>query len=174
MAIIALSGYGKSGKNQVAEYIQQLQPHRQWKVRGFASKLREVGELLTGIPAKHFDNQEFKDRPLPGWGMTVREFLQRLGTDAIRTGLHQDAWVMALFSDYREYDNWIITDCRFPNEAKMVSDYGGKVVRINRTGFGPVNNHPSETAIDDWDFDAIIENNGTLEDLKESARILMS
>lgn len=32
--------------------------------------------------------------------MTVREFLQRLGTEAIRDWLHQDAWVNALMSDY--------------------------------------------------------------------------
>ena len=32
--------------------------------------------------------------------MTVREFLQKLGTEAIRVGLHTDAWANALFADY--------------------------------------------------------------------------
>ena len=173
MSIIALSGYAKSGKSQVAQYIQELQPHRNWKIKGYSQKLKEIAGLMTGIPAELFESQQVKQQQLPGWGMTVRDFLQKLGTEAIRDGLHPDAWVMALFSDYHEQDNWIITDCRFHNEAEMVEKFGGKIVRVNRTGVHPVNGHPSETSMDDWDFDHIIENNGTLEDLKESSRILI-
>lgn len=33
--------------------------------------------------------------------MTVREFLQRIGTDAMRVGLHENTWVNALFADYK-------------------------------------------------------------------------
>jgi hypothetical protein len=174
MSIIAISGYAKSGKSQVAQYIQELQPHKNWKIKGYSQKLKEIAGLMTSIPADIFESQQGKQLQLPGWGMTVREFLQKLGTEAIRDNLHKDAWVMSLFSDYRNYDNWIITDCRFHNEADMVKNLGGTIVRVNRTGVHPLNFHPSETSMDDWDFDHIIENNGTLEDLKESSRILMT
>lgn len=56
------------------------------------------------------------------------------------------------------YPNWIITDCRFPNEAQAIKDRGGIVIRIDRPGFTPVNLHPSETSLDDWDFNYKIAN----------------
>ena len=31
-----------------------------------------------------------------------------------------------------EYPNWIITDCRFPNEAKAIKDRDGISIRVNR------------------------------------------
>jgi hypothetical protein len=109
--------------------------------------------------------------------MTVREFLQLLGTDGLRNGLHENVWVNALFADYTcthadqapnglDCDNWIITDCRFHNEAKAVKDRGGVVIRINRPGVSAVNAHPSETSLDDWtSFDAVINNDGSKIDL---------
>lgn len=176
--IIALNGYAKVGKDEIANIIRSLHPI--WEVKKFAGKLKQVATLLTGI--KDLENQSTKASSLgPEWGnMTVRDLLQRLGTDAVRDGLHPDAWVNALMADYRcvpadrapngfDCPNWIITDCRFPNEAKAVKRFGGKVIRVNRPGIGPINNHPSEIALDDWDFDAVIENDGTLEDLKYKA-----
>ena len=67
--------------------------------------------------------------------------------------------------------NWIITDVRFPNEAQAIKDRGGIVIRVNRldvdkftTNF-PQTLHPSETALDDYKFDHVIDNNGSLEEL---------
>lgn len=177
--IIALNGYAKVGKDEIANIIRSLHPI--WEVKKFAGKLKQVATLLTGIT--DLENQSTKASSLgPEWGnMTVRDLLQRLGTDAVRDGLHPDAWVNALMADYKtesfsgyigdtrfdiDASHWIITDCRFPNEAKAVKRFGGKVIRVNRTGIGPVNNHLSETALDNWNFDAVIENDGTLQDLK--------
>jgi hypothetical protein len=161
--------------------------------------------LLTGIPLVKFEDQEFKEQLMPlDWVeqwvegttkyyklMKVRDFLQRLGTEAVRDGLHKNAWVNALMSDYvinKEYWNdiangrdigdgypsWIITDCRFPNEFKAIKDKGGIVIRINRDGIKPINAHPSEIALDDFNFDYVIENNGSLEDLKESVNFILN
>jgi hypothetical protein len=207
------------------EYFELGYEQHTWEVKKFAYKLKQIASLLTGIPVEKFEDQEFKKTYLgPEWNynyrlpresleqemiyyeerrMTVREFLQKLGTEAIRDGLHTNAWVNALFADYKrtfligeleidrleeiakergEYPNWIITDCRFPNEAQAIKDRGGIVVRINRDKNGlsvksptgtsydtrssqVTNLHPSETSLDDWNFDYIIENNGTIEAL---------
>lgn len=82
--------------------------------------------------------------------LTPRKLLQLLGTECGRS-IHPNIWINSLFSDYigkrdleevkgKEvfrllpdmYPNWIITDCRFPNEAKAVKDRGGLIIRINR------------------------------------------
>jgi hypothetical protein len=194
MAIIALSGYAKSGKNTVATIIQYLLTHSPihnlesvvknydvngwwlegesgWQQKGFADKLKQVAYILTGVPAENFSDQDFKLTNLPpqwsnhGMPMTVREFLQKLGTDALRDGLHPNTWVNALMSEYKPESKWIITDCRFINEANAVKKENGIIVRVNRPGIVPVNSHASETGMDGYEFDHVIDNYGNFNDL---------
>lgn len=156
MNLIGLSGYMQSGKTTVGEIIQGFDP--EWEIKGFSHKLKQIASLLTGIPWKTFEDQGFKNSYLgKEWdfnsGTTqykVRDFLQQLGTEAIRDVIHENAWVNALFADYKEimnsttsdagymewgngeYPKWVIADVRFPNEAKAIKDRGGIIVRINR------------------------------------------
>lgn len=169
--IIALCGYAKSGKDTVADIVKTNYPS--FKNMKFSGKLKVIAGILTGIEPALFESQYVKNYHFEGWGMTGRELLQRLGTDAIRDGLHKDAWVNALMSDYHQYEDWIITDCRFKNEAKAVKEFGGYVVRVVRDGVGPVNGHPSETELDDWHPDFELRNDGTLEQLKDNTISLM-
>lgn len=186
-----------------------------WKVKKFAEKLKQVASLLTGIPREKFEDQEFKKSLLgPEWNimldhysgadpvkyhgkqespMTVRLFLQKLGTEAIRNGVHTNAWVNALMSEYKpnrvmksdgpaswyeegtEFPNWIITDCRFPNEAQAIREKGGLVIRVNRGTANSVlrgdgmwvqqQGHPSETSLDDYTFDYVLDNSGDINHL---------
>jgi hypothetical protein len=165
------------------KHNQDFSRYTDWEIKKWAGKLKTIASILTGIPEQKFEDQDFKKTELPsqwdrqfytegsGWlhrPMLVREFLQMLGTDGLRTGLHENTWVNALMSDYRSIDynddeqpqlpNWIITDTRFPNEAQAIKDAGGIVIRIDRPGINAVNAHPSETSLDDWSFDYKIAN----------------
>ena len=128
--------------------------------------------------------------------LTPRELLQIIGTECIRDKVHPNAWVNALFADYKYeihrsevptraagfidqhvYPNWIITDMRFPNELEAVKSRGGITIRVNRpyttvvggngipATFNQNQFHPSETALDNAEFDYTIENNSSIEDL---------
>lgn len=87
------------------------------------------------------------------------------------------------------YSNWIITDVRFPNELQAVKERQGINIRIERPtsyetyGLDIVDlskneivhsyrkeEHPSETALDNAEFDYTINNNGTIEDLIEQVK----
>ena len=117
--------------------------------------------------------------------LTVRMLLQWLGTEVGRV-IHRNFWVNALFADYRKNykltddtmdspvakykaPNWIITDMRFPNELEAIKQHGGITIRINRRSIENVihddNEHPSETALDNAEFDYVIDNNGTIQEL---------
>jgi dephospho-CoA kinase len=82
---------------------------------------------------------------------------------------------------YREprYPNWIITDCRFPNEAKAIKDRGGILIRVNRPRYGNsmvalATAHESETALDGYEkWNYIIDNNGTIEELIEKVKQIL-
>ena len=121
MAIISITGKIGSGKDTAAEIIKELAPEYGWEIKKFAGKLKTVASILTNIPVEKFEDQEFKKTFLSKeWSywtpdeevkdMSVRELLQLLGTEAMRNGLHPNTWVNALWSDYTDKSNWIITD----------------------------------------------------------------
>lgn len=203
--IIGINGYAGSGKDTVGKMIQER--GLDWEIKKWAGKLKEIASILTGIPAEHFEDQKFKDTLLgEEWGyyveefieqgvyadrfkmMTVREFLQRLGTEGLRRGLHTNVWVNALMADYRGVDlfrarhpadpwlfpRWVITDTRFKNEAAAIKERQGYVIRINRKGIRPINSHPSEIDLDDYEFDYVINNDSNdLDDLRKSVDQMM-
>lgn len=104
--------------------------------------------------------------------------------------------------------NWIITDCRFSNEAEGVKTREGINIRLNRpisqrfpeewdnyvwlNGQNPTEKgfmrflegndldlykkltHASEISLDEYEnFDYVIENDGTLEDLQEKVKEIL-
>lgn len=218
--IIGIAGRMGSGKDTVGSIIQYLldrnvvnesfdfwyssnfysvyQSSKQWEIKKFAGKLKKVASLITGVPVEMWEDQGFKQGRMPyGWGMTYREFLQKLGTEAMRDGLHKDVWVNALFADYKYYEkynhafskdgvnygnrtlhypDWLITDMRFPNEMDAVKERDGITIRVSRTGIHTPkleDLHPSETTLDDCEFDYHIDNSGTIEDLIEKVREIL-
>lgn len=100
---------------------------------------------------------------------------------------HWDRIIPCKEFEWEELPNWIITDMRFPNELKAVEDREGITIRVNRPcnicrGSGyhkmscPVSKsgeHCSETALDNAEFDYIIENEGELVDLVSKVRKIM-
>lgn len=65
----------------------------------------------------------------------------------------------------------ILTDVRYPNEFEWCKKYG-EVVKVYRPGTSSPNEHASETALahlQDWEWSAVIYNNGTLGQLKQQA-----
>jgi hypothetical protein len=174
--IISITGKIGSGKDTIADIIMQYTPYHDWEIKKFAGKLKDIAEILSGVPKINFEDQEFKKQDMgPEWGMTYRDLLQRLGTEAMRNGLHENVWVNALFADYHfnieedeQMPNWLITDCRFPNELEAVKAHKGITIKVIRDSGNTVGTtHASETALDDYtEWDYVINNNGTLEELK--------
>ena len=184
--IISITGKIGSGKDTIADIIMQYTPYHDWEIKKFAGKLKVIAEILSGVPKINFEDQEFKKQDMgPEWGMTYRDLLQKLGTEAMRNGLHENVWVNALFADYGantvaigtnefnitetdELPNWIITDCRFPNELEAVKTHKGITIKVIRDSGNTIGTtHASETALDDYtEWDYVVDNNGSIEDLK--------
>lgn len=160
-----------------------------WEVIKFADKLKDIVCLLTGCTRADLEDQEFKSNHKfkfeNKWYGSVRDFLQYFGTDLIRKNLGDNIWVDATFVDYKpkklsEYNpsKWIISDVRFPNEIEAIKDRNGIIIRINRhnhpNDINPNTEHISEKALDDYDnFDYIINNDGTIEELTFKVREIL-
>ena len=133
-----------------------------------------------------------------GFELSPRYALQLFGTECIREVFDPDVRSASLIQRYESTGlNTVVTDCRFPNEINAINKAGGQVWRVVRgeepnwydtywelmedenwheigrlrdEGYIP---HESETAWIGSNFDIIIENNGTLEDLKVSVASIM-
>lgn len=98
--------------NNYKNYQDYLEESSGWEIRKFAGKLKDIASHLTGIDIEDFEDQDFKKTLLgtEWWTpcdegmqpMSVRDFLQKLGTDALRNGLHTNVWVNALMADYKQ------------------------------------------------------------------------
>ena len=224
--IIGINGKINSGKDTVGRIIQYLMldenttkyfvqdwinkehylldTHSNWEIKKFAGKLKQIASILTGATLEQLEDQDFKKQEMdPEWGITYRELLQKLGTEAMRNGLHENVWVNALMADYKalethkvpryydefskkglagyegiwEYPNWIITDMRFPNEMDIVKAKGGITIRVNRVRYISTHSegeHESERALDNHKFDYVIDNNGSISDLIDKVKDILT
>lgn len=146
------------------------------------------GSIITLYPDHKYDS--FGDRYLVK--PTPRMLMQLVGTECGRNIIHPQIWVNALFADYKyigtknidgatvitanirtDYPNWIITDLRFPNESKAVESRGGLIIRVIRESLTSSDTHESETALDDYPFDNLITNDGTIEQLVEKVKTIL-
>ena len=125
--------------------------------------------------------------------LTPRWVLQYWGTEVVRRGFHDDTWIASLENKLRKsHDDVVISDCRFPNEIAAIKRAGGAVIRVHRgpdpewysfaetVNRGPERNlewswaktqletfnvHASETAWVGTAFDAVLDNNTTMDNL---------
>lgn len=185
-----------------SSYKNTLKFISKYKNKKFAHKVKEVASLLTGIPIHKFEDEEFKNSPLGDeWRvkrlpnllegpkgsdahygyfyspLTGRELLQRIGTEAMRKGVHEDIWVNSLIAEYKYNnqfeDHFIVSDVRFPNEVDAIKKEGGLIIRINRPSLKEkmYSTHESETALDNYkNWDYVIDNLGDIPDLIAKVR----
>ncbi len=158
-------------------------------------------ELLEGVTNESRTWREQKDEwwsaPL-NMEITPRWALQYVGTDVFRNNFHDEIWVASLENQIRNSKkDIVITDCRFFNEVKAIRNIGGKVIRVRRGNephwwhlgesanlgnkvikqraieeLAKLKIHASEYSWIGAEFDVIVENNGTLDELKETIRVL--
>jgi hypothetical protein len=112
----------------------------------------------------------------------TRVLLQTYGTDIARKRFDDQFWVKTMakrINNDTKTDVIIVTDVRFPNELEDIHDFidGWRIIPIRIERNIPrdalIQEHASETALDDYRFwEFIIDNNGTLEEFKDSSKIL--
>ena len=142
--IIGLVGLIGSGKGTVSSYLENT---HQFRCESFAGHLKDAVSIVFGWPRKLLEGDTDYSRnwreEVDGWWskrldiphLTPRWVLQHWGTDVLRYGFHDDIWIASL--EYKllgEFNfNIVISDVRFPNEIKMISNLGGEVWRVERS-----------------------------------------
>jgi len=107
-----------------------------------------------------------KDAIVPEIGVSVRHMLQTLGTEYGRQCLHPDVWLICWRKQAERHAKVVADDVRFTNEAALIREMGGEMWMVRRPGVERNTGHASEGGLDGFDFDRVIENDGTLDELR--------
>ena len=158
----------------------------------------------TMLEGRTKEAREWREQVDPWWAakldmptLTPRWVLQYWGTEVCRKAFHDDIWIASLENKLRNSrDNIVISDCRFPNEIESLKRAGGNIVWVQRgtlpdwyadaVSANQGNNvglnamkmrkiHASEWAWLGSDFDVVVDNNGSIDDLyRQSASLVVS
>lgn len=172
MRIIGITGAAGSGKSTLAYWLTQRARIRgdHAAVMAYADPLRDVVEAVFG---ERYETQEAKAAVDPYWDpllradhvmgpfpelgdhpVTGRRILQFVGTELFRNHVHPDIWVMVMrrrLEDAAKRGMRLVAipDVRFDNEAQLVRDLGGSVIRLVRDDAPPAcaGDHASERGV---------------------------
>lgn len=178
LMIIGLGGYAKVGKDEFAKVadLYGFKNMGSFSV-GVHEALCELDPWIIfddGRPPMRYTDlfatmgyhyEAFKEVP------EVRRLLQKMGTEVGRGFFGEGCWIKVKYQAMgpymaRGYTKFIVTGVRYENEMDWVNHHHGVSIWIERPGYGPVNSHSSDNTLGPDDFDHIIVNDGTLEDLR--------
>jgi hypothetical protein len=172
--IIAISGKAGSGKSTVGEIFEKSG----FRIDSFATSVKDICSILFNFDREKIEGIREEDRiwretpdksisELLGKNFSPRDAMILIGTEIGRNIIHQDIWIKTLFDRYEKNKiNLLISDLRFPNEYEEIKKRNGIIIRIN-SNREKKSDHISECALDNHNFDYIIDNNGTLDELYE-------
>lgn len=186
MIPIAICGKANTGKNTLSLLLEEEIKARvdSWsgsKFIAFADPIKEIVKIMfPSLPKKYlFGSSQYRSKEIPGAStkdgspLTVRMALTDIGTSARE--YNSDIWIQAFnkrFSKSFKKTVVLVTDVRFRNEFDYLKRLGFYQIRIYRDEIIK-GNHISETnqdSIRDDEFDYVINNNGSLDDLKEQVK----
>ena len=175
-AFISISGVAGSGKSTVSEYLKQ-----KFSVRysindfSFAGPLKDALVLWFGWDRQRLDTDfAYKEgstlddgTPDPfceRLGMSRRTIMQRMGTECMRQGMHQNFWIIMADLGVKlgridPSDIFIISDARFQNELDWVESINAYRILMLGNTLTTHTTHASETEFLGWNgYDEQIRN----------------
>ena len=152
--VIQLLGFARSGKDWTASQLKAYfeSQGKSVEIMSYAAPMKRIAATLFGISLEQLDVAKNNPATYPIYcgeygrdylETDFRQFLQRLGNDAIKPEFGDDVWAKLAKAniDKSTADVIIIPDCRFTIELNEV---GGTTVRIVNNSLPPPMNHPSE------------------------------
>lgn len=162
MKVLGISGRKLSGKDTAATAIIAAVPGA--VRRGFADALKDEVAKALGVSVEYVEGHKNQ----------LRGLLQHWGTEWRRSLCDPDYWVLRMrefLSTQSATPLVVIPDVRFENEAALVKEFGGLVLRVVNPGLDfDSDHHTSETALVDYPFDARIVNDCGLVEYERRCR----
>ncbi len=182
--LIGLTGLAGSGKDTVANIITSK--YDSWQRYAMASPLKRGLCEMLNIPMSDIEDPTKKNLPNYKFGKSIRLMAQTLGTEWGRVIIADDIWIQMARENLgnmlkSDKPNIVITDIRFDNEADMVHDMGGYVIKIHRpdnpyinsVASNGVNSHASEAGLSIDKIDWNLRNVGSITSLTSNVQYII-
>lgn len=148
--IIGICGRKYNGKDTIADYL--VKTYGYMKV-SFGDPLKRALKEIFGFNDEQLWGSD-KEKRDKFWNVTPREMMQFIGTDCLRekmkksyiNNIGDNIWVMSMQRYIRNNPSKkiVIPDVRFTNEADMICEMGGQIIRVVRDNIESVDEHISE------------------------------
>lgn len=172
--IVGFTGKMGSGKDTAADSVFC---DFRW---AFAAPLKDGVKAFFNFSNEQMTDPELKDAIDPRWEVSPREMLQYFGTDCIRTrlpGFFLQNMRMK-FEQLKTHNAFdliaLVTDVRFDDEAALIKEHGGIVIKIHRPCLSDDRSahtaHASEAGLSPGMVDFIVVNDGSVEELQVKIR----
>jgi len=176
--LIGVVGLIGSGKDTVSKRLEEKHGFRR---DSFAKSLKDAVSAMFNwdremLEGNGDDSRQWREQPDEFWSkkfgktVTPRWVLQHFGTEVMRQHMHDAIWIDSCLSRY-DGEPTVISDTRFQNELKTIKEHGGEIILVKR-GELPTREqmqergaHKSEWDWMGWEFDHIIDNDGTKQEL---------
>lgn len=178
--VIVVCGNKHHGKDELAGFLKEQLPDSE--IRAYADPLKEAVAIILGVPLEWMYDQDKKESVIR-YGHTLRHWLQWFGTEIVRDQVDERAWTHRMGDHVLQSGctTVIVPDGRFVNEsialrAYLKADAQIVTVRVLRPGYPVDLTHRSESEVanmPDSDFDHVVINDGSLEDLRARANRLV-
>jgi dephospho-CoA kinase len=166
----------------------------EYKTMALADPIKDIARIMFNFTEEQlYDCQ--KDEIDTRWNIKPREFFEQFGTDIMQFDIYKylpslektvpqrKFWVHSLLSKINKHDNVIITDVRGQHEVDEIIKYypNAKFIHITRNpktnsitkqGTDHITQQEPEQISKKY-ISAVIDNNGTIEDLKEKVKAII-
>jgi len=164
--IIGVSGKKRSGKDTFFTLTHKLL-HGKYSVKryAFADNVKKFAIRYLNVPATEIKNENYRFM-LQGIGQMLREEVSK------------DFWVNSLFADINKSRSLnpseisIITDVRYQNEAdSILSKDNSILIKVENQNTFSIDYHQSENDLNDFNFDFVIKNEGSVSEYEEKIEL---
>lgn len=169
MNLIGLIGKARSGKDTAANYLQMLHGYNRY---AFAEPIKDMISAAFGYQIGESEGAD-KEQVIEWLGKSPRQLMQLLGTEWGRDLVHPNLWLLLADQTLQHHTRvgshgLVISDVRFDNEAEWIIKQGGTLIEITRGAASAVNQHASESGIDESYPRFTVANDQTVDDLYEA------
>jgi hypothetical protein len=186
MSLIAFTGAAGSGKDTAAAILIEEYGYEKLS---FAGSLKDAlvaifGWSREGLEGATAESRTWREEEDAWWSaalgrsITPRKMMQEWGTEVGRNTFHPNIWLLSVQRKIQQNPEkkFVITDCRFENEAMVLKALGARLIGIRRPmldcDLGAI--HASEVGLPSELLHMVINNDGSLQEFREKVLVVVA
>lgn len=173
--LVGICGRRRSGKDTIAEILCRSYGYHNAKI---ADDLKQIVKLLFGFSESQVES-DAKDVIDERWGIAPRKAMQWFGTETMQfripeliPDIGRTFWIKSFINKNVVGNDKlvVVSDVRFLHEYEELKKHGVYMIRVDRelTNVSECDGHISEIEYTQIPVDVVIDNNGSLDDLRRN------